>query len=193
MSAAVERAFYTPEDLLRLPDGAHYELVGGELRERRMGFLASLVVNKVARLLGEFVERHGLGWTPASECGYRCFPWAPDQVRRPDASYLSRARLSPSDLEDVGFQALCPDLAVEVVSTNDLFKEVAQKAEEYLRAGVRLVWVVEPTLRVVYVYRPDGTVSILREHERLTGETVLPGFECAVADLFPWLGEEKYR
>jgi len=87
----------------------------------------------------------------------------------------------------VGFQDLHLDLAVEVVSTNDLFTEVARKAEEYLRAGVRRLWVVEPTLRVVYVYRPDGTISILRETHELDGEDVLPGFRCRVVELFPWL------
>lgn len=89
MSAVAEQPVYTPEDLLQMPEGTRFELVDGELQERKLGFRSSLVANKVERLIGEFVERHRLGWTPAAECGYRCFRWAPNQVRCPDASFIS--------------------------------------------------------------------------------------------------------
>jgi Uma2 family endonuclease len=184
MSALAERTTYTPEDLLAMADGERFELVGGELVEKEMGLLSSIVSGKLYRLLGDFVELHGLGWTPNSECGYRCFPWDDRMVRRPDASFIAGARLKAEDL-DVGYVGIAPDLAVEVVSSNDLFKEVVEKADEYLRAGVRLIWVVEPFSRMVYVYRTDGTISLLRAGQELDGEEVLPGFRCAVASLFP--------
>lgn len=138
----------------------------------------------MSRLLGDFVEGRRLGWTPSSECGYQCFPDDPRKVRKPDASFITGARLSADQLNE-GHVKIPPDLAVEVVSPHDLFGEVQRKVGEYLRAGVRLVWVVAPEERTVLVHRPDGTASRLEEEDELSGEAVLPGFSCRVGDLFP--------
>ncbi|HZT81879.1 MAG TPA: Uma2 family endonuclease, partial [Gemmataceae bacterium] len=77
-----------------------------------------------------------------------------------------------------------PDLAVEVVSPNDLACEVEEKLLEYLNANVPLVWVVYPQSRTVHVYHPDGLGRLLREQDELTGENILPGFRFPVRDLF---------
>jgi len=79
---------------------------------------------------------------------------------------------------------VAPDLVVEVVSPNDLFTEIDEKVEEYWRAGTPLIWVINPDLRTLQNYRADGSSNRLREGDKLTGEGVLPGFACAVADLF---------
>ena len=78
-----------------------------------------------------------------------------------------------------------PDLAVEVVSPNDLAYDVESKVVEYLDASVALVWVIDPEARTVRIYRRDGSISWLREHGELSGEEVLPGFQCRVAANFP--------
>lgn len=83
-----------------------------------------------------------------------------------------------------GFLRIAPDLAVEVVSPNDTVYEVDEKVEELLAAGVRLVWVLNPETRIVEVHRLDGTVSKLHVADELSGEDVLPGFTCPVAELF---------
>jgi Uma2 family endonuclease len=62
---------------------------------------------------------------------------------------------------------------------------VTEKIEEYLHAGVSLIWVIEPEIRIVDVYRKSGAIARLRENDELLGEDVLPGFRCRVADLFP--------
>jgi Uma2 family endonuclease len=182
MTAVAAR--YTPEDLLTMPDGERFELVNGELVERDMRLLSSVVGTEVLRLLGNYVRENNLGWVPSSECGYQCFDFAPRMVRRPDASFISLARLSADQLNQ-GHVPLPPDLAVEVVSPNDLFYEVEHKVGEYLRAHVRLVWVINPDERTVAVHRPDGTGLRLLEDQELTGEDVIPGFRCRVGDLFP--------
>jgi Uma2 family endonuclease len=76
---------------------------------------------------------------------------------------------------------------VEVISPGDLAHEVAEKIEDYRQAGVALIWVIEPELRIVDVYRMNGVNSRLREADELSGEDVLPGFICRVAELFPEL------
>jgi Uma2 family endonuclease len=56
--------------------------------------------------------------------------------------------------------------------------------EEYLRVGVKLVWVISPESRTVRVHRPDSSDTRLHEDDELTGEDVIPGFRCRVGDLF---------
>lgn len=72
----------------------------------------------------------------------------------------------------------------EVISRNDMNSDVEEKVVEYLRAGVRLVWVVDPVTESVRGHRADGMVSALRADDELTGEDVIPGFRCRVSELF---------
>ena len=80
--------------------------------------------------------------------------------------------------------AIPPDLVIEVLSLNNLASEAAVKVEESLDAGVPLVWVISPDAETVTVHRADGTVTKLHNTEVLTGEVVLPGFQCKVSELF---------
>ena len=107
------------------------------------------------------------------------------KVRRADVSFIRYERYSLEQLSEDGFTFIAPDLAVEVVSPNDLVGELDEKIDEYLRAGVRLVWVVRPAARAVQVFRGARSESWLWATDELSGEDVLPGFRCKVDDLFP--------
>jgi Uma2 family endonuclease len=173
----------TPEDLLRMPEGDRYELVDGHLVERAMGARSSLTAANLIILLGAYARTNQLGRVFAPDCGYQCFPGQPNRLRYPDCSFIARGRL-PGDEPPEGHVHITPDLAVEVVSPNDVAYDVEQRIEDFLRAGVRLMWVVYPNTRRVMVFRPGGNVSRLNETEELTGEDVLPGFRCPVAEVF---------
>ena len=174
---------YSPEDLLTMPDGERYELVNGQLQEKPMSGLSSWVGLEVGRRLGNFVVEHNLGWVFGSDAGFQCFPDAPDKVRKPDVSFVAGHKLpgGPTD----GHLRVVPDLAVEVASPNDSLRDTNQKVEEYLAAGVRSVWLIEPNVRVVQVFRSDGTSQRLREPDELSEPDILPGFVCHVRDLLP--------
>ena len=73
---------------------------------------------------------------------------------------------------------------MEVVSPNDRFVDVEDKAHDYIRAGVDLVWVVVPSTRSVHVWRKDGSRSVLQAGETLSGEGVISGLSIPVVDLF---------
>jgi Uma2 family endonuclease len=175
----------TPEDLLAMEDEGHYELVDGQLEERSVSFLSNRVAMRLGRRLDVYCEDHDLGWVVEAECGYRCFSWKPKLVRRADLSFIVRERLPSRDHWSDGFVTIPPDLAVEVVSPNDVVAKLEKKVEEYIRAGVRLIWVIHPETQVVQVVRGDGTGYRLRAQDDLTGEDVIPGFRCRVSDLFP--------
>jgi Uma2 family endonuclease len=173
----------TPEDLLSMPDGKSYELVDGELVERQPGMWASYVGSRLGYLLANHIERQALGWAWGAGCGYQCFPRHPDRVRKPRFSFIRRSRF-PADQAPDDHLHVAPDLAGEVIAPADRAYEVAARVEDYLSAGTRLVWVVDPRVRTVLIYRLDGTIAGLREDGELDGEDVLPGSRCPVGELF---------
>jgi Uma2 family endonuclease len=176
----------TPDELLALPDSDHYELVDGDLVERPMSAISSLVGMTIGRKLGEHCDPLNLAWIFGADQGFRCFPDDPDRVRKPDVAVVLKNRLSTEQLE-TGFLPLAPDLAVEVISPNELAEDVERKVLEYLSAGVRLVWVVYPSTRSLHVFRADGSTAALRDADTLDGGDLLPGFSVRLADLFPAL------
>jgi Uma2 family endonuclease len=175
----------TPEGLLSMPDGKHYELIDGELVERTMSVLSGIVASRINRILGNYCDERNLGWVIDSVVGYQCFDWKPKQVRRADVSFLRLERYSLAQVSQEGHASIAPDLAVEIISSNDLAKELNEKLEDYRRAGVKLIWVIDPELRILDVHHPDGTSIRLHEGDEITGEDVIPGFRCVVGSFFP--------
>jgi Uma2 family endonuclease len=175
---------YTPEDLLSMPDRKNYELVDGHLVERNMSQLSVYVGGRLFNRVFTFVDDQGLGWTWPAELGYECFPDRPNKVRRPDVSFVRMERM-PEGPTSEGYMHIAPDLVAEVVSPNDLWREVQAKLDEYLALGVRLVWIIDPEARTMYIHRQDGTVSRLREGDEISGEDVIPGFRCELTSIFP--------
>jgi Uma2 family endonuclease len=182
MATAVTEQRFSPEDLLTMEGGEHFELVDGQLVEKAMGSYSDWVATRLSRRLGT-LEDQGFGWVLGSESSYQCFPHDPGKVRRPDVSFILRGRL-PDERIPQGHIPIPPDLAVEVVSPNDLFYEVEAKVEEYLAAGVPLVWVISPETNSVQVFPADGAWQRLGPDDTLTAPELLPGFSCPVDDLF---------
>lgn len=174
----------TPDDLLTMPDGSAYEFVDGHAMERVMDAKAVWVAGQIHHLLQKFLDEHRTGWAFADGVQLRCYPDDPDRVRKPDACFIRQGRLQPDEPPE-GFILIAPDLVVEVVSPTDYYYEVERKVEEYLEAGVLVVWVINPDTRTVKVYTHDRAVSQLDERQELSGADVLPGFRCTVSELFP--------
>jgi Uma2 family endonuclease len=166
---------------LSLPD-KQAELVRGRLIVREPpGYQHGLVAFAVATRIGEFVRANNLGVVVAAETGFKLFS-NPDTVRAADAAYVShqRAPIPPP----LGYLELAPDLAVEVVSPSDRAGEIQAKVSDWLNAGSRLVWVIDPARKRTVVYRADGSVDLLANRDALSGEDVLPGFSCPLEDIW---------
>jgi Uma2 family endonuclease len=173
----------TPEQLLAMPDGDLYELVDGVLVELNTDMSSSYVAMRLGHLLSSFLGNPPRGWLMGADCGYQCFPHRPKLVRKPDVSFIRLGRF-PEELAPAGYIRFPPDLAVEVLSPNDLSYDTDVKVSEYLGVGVPLVWVINPDQRRVLVYRAGGPIGGAFEDGELDGESVLPGFRCPVRELF---------
>jgi Uma2 family endonuclease len=185
MSTAIAtKTQYSPEDLLNMPDSKSYELVDGQLVERKTGIESSWVATQLISRLNWFCQENAIGWVLQADSGYQCFPHAPSRVRKADASFVRYGRF-PGGVLPKGWSRVRPDLAVEVVSPNDTTYELDEKLEDYKKAGVPLVWVINPNSRIVWVIRSDGSVNHLSEDCELSGEDVIPGFRCSIREILP--------
>jgi Uma2 family endonuclease len=168
----------------RPTDEALYEVVNGERVELPpMGIYASWITGRLDHRLGPFVESHELG-TVVPEALF-ILDAESNLRRRPDLAFVSAQRW-PLDREipESGDWQVVPDLAVEVVSPNDLIRDILAKMREYFEMGVRQVWIVIPEEKQVYVYTSRTEVRILSSADELDGGTLLPGFRLPVATLF---------
>jgi Uma2 family endonuclease len=173
------QALLTAEELLHLNlPNKRTELVRGMLLIREpAGYQHGDVAARLLLAIGNFVYVNSLGRVFAAETGFTVAR-DPDTVRAADVAFISNARLP--DPVPRGFADLAPDLAVEVLSPDDRADEVLAKVADWLGAGARLVWVVDPLRVSARVYRADGSESVLAVDAELDGEDVLPGFACEI-------------
>ncbi len=169
-------ALMTADDLLhvRIPD-KRVELVKGVLVVREpAGGRHGRVSMELARHLANHVDAQRLGTVYAAETGFT-LARHPDTVRAPDIAFVRRERLP--DPEPTGFPDLAPDLVAEVLSS-DRPGDVLTKVADWLSAGTRFVWVIDPDRRMARVYRSDGSETLVTAGQALDGEDVVPGFSC---------------
>jgi Uma2 family endonuclease len=178
----------TIEEYERMPEDDRYyriELVRGRLvREPPPAEEHGWLQVRLSRFLQEFVEAHRLGIV-LGPVGYR-LEKDPPTVREPDLSFLSHARIEGGypGYPVRKFRRIAPDLVVEIVSPSDRSRDRIDRVHQFLDAGARLVWVVNPIRRTVRVYRSRTDVMVLRLEDTLDGGDVLPGFRLPLARLF---------
>jgi Uma2 family endonuclease len=106
-------------------------------------------------------------------------------ARSPDASWVLLIRWNAlTNAEQETFAPLCPDFVLELRSPSDRVKTLQKKMEEYLANGARLGWLIDPFEKMVHVYRPDREPEILNHPPTVSGETVLPGFELEMSEIY---------
>jgi Uma2 family endonuclease len=177
----------TVDDLLNLPDDGHmYELVEGQLvRMLPSGGGASSLALRLGARIEAFVEQHNLGAVTGADGE---FDLGHGTALAPDVAFVRAERVPPptSPIYEKAWP-LAPDLAVEVASPNQYRPAMARKAQRYLNAGTRLVWVVWPKRKEVDVWRPGDSKpsATLGVGDVLDGLDILPGFTYPVERLFP--------
>ena len=166
----------TAEDLLKPGVPERADLVRGVLVVHEPpGFRHGEITVRLTIALGTYVDTRHLGRVVAGDAGFK-LQSDPDTVRGADIAFVRWERMPQES--PVGFPPLGPDLVVEVPSPGDRPGETLAKIADWLSAGTRLVWVIDPERRLARIYRQDGSESILGEADTLQGEDILPGFAC---------------
>lgn len=159
------------------------ELYDGVLRETEpMGGRHGEVQIEISGPLHAHVRANRLGRIYPSDTHFILFR-DPDTVVMPDVAFVRSDRL-PSESARERFMPLAPDFAVEVLSPSNRLAEVREKIALYLRAGVPLVWLVDPRARAVTVYIAGQEPLVLYQDATLDGGEVIPGFRLPVAHIF---------
>jgi Uma2 family endonuclease len=172
----------TAEQLFERSDLGRCELVRGELimmspAGEEHGWLAM----NVAGPLALFVKQNGLGRVYIGDTGFQ-IARDPDTVRAPDVAFVRAERAGERPGEK--FFPGPPDLAVEILSPSDRAGEVLAKVHDWLDAGCRAVWLVDPRTRTVTIYRSRSRINVLAVGDQISGEDVVEGFTLPVAEIF---------
>ncbi len=174
----------TADDLLLvLDDGTRHELWKGEVRTippagRQHGMIETAILHAMLN----FVTPRSLGVVTGGDTGY-LISRNPDTVLSPDVGFINAKRAGAVPQSETHWP-LAPDFAVEIFSPSDSAMDVDEKIEEWLGAGVRLLWVVNPRLKAVTVHVPGHPPFVRHADEMLEGLDVLPGLQLPVAEIF---------
>ncbi len=162
---------------------------GGRWTELRAGEVVTLtppddlhgnVVLNFTKALAEHAQQ--------AQDGYACFELglivarAPDTVNCPAISYFQKGERF-SELDNLVTDDV-PALVVEIASTNDRRRNMADRVNTYLKWGVRQVWLVDTDVREIHIFEAEGTSRRLRGAQTLKGDPVLSQFRSTVDDLF---------
>lgn len=159
-----------------------YELVRGKVVEMsRPGERHGLVCLNVGTMINLYVRKRRKGYALSNDPGV-ILERDPDTVRGPDVLYFEKSKsydqMNPKFIENV------PALAVEVLSPNDRHSKTARRIAEFQKAGIPLVWVIDPEACDVTVYRLGHDPYVVEDGQELTGDDVLPEFRCPIVDFF---------
>jgi Uma2 family endonuclease len=188
MSIALEQELMTMDEFLALPeDGIDRWLFQGELREMpktvRNRYHSQTTV-RISNILEAWLEKqpkpHGM--VLCGEAGVRLLR-NPDTIVGIDVAYISADVVALQSLATTLIDGV-PLLAVEILSPSDTQDDINEKIDLYLRAGVALVWIVDPHHKTVKIFRANVPPVLVNIDGELTAEPHLPGFRVAVKEIF---------
>ena len=165
-------------DVLPEPQAQRYELSRGELVEvPALSPLHNLVRDNLSYCFIAYRRRQTAGLSLCSSD----FALTPDTVRRPDLAFIAADRRSefPMDQRLRGV----PDIAAEIVSASELYDAVLRKVNDYLRAGVKYVWVISLEHRSAVIWTVDAA-QFVAPHNPLSCPELLPEFSVRMEELF---------
>ncbi len=178
---ALETKLVTAEELLQMPaEGLVVELIDGEVKKMSpAGFEHGRIAMLAGISLGTHVRQRGLGEVTAAETGF-ILRRNPDTVRAPDVAFVSKERL----VQTTAYFPGAPDLVIEVISPTDTYTDVDAKVLDWLRSGVRLVIVIDPSKRSAAVHRSMTETLRIGSDGVLDGGDVVPGWQLRLRELF---------
>lgn len=175
----------TKNDIDILPDlPKGFEMVDGELVEMPdEGYRSGVVGTVLIGFILAWCRKYGLGVVTGPDGSFCCFPGRPKHVRKPDVAVVMR---DPKTFVPPDPHCLeVPIFVAEILSPTNAQSDIADRVEDFISAGTKLVWVIDPVRREALVHRPDDTILKVREAGTLSGEDVLPGFALPLAAILP--------
>jgi Uma2 family endonuclease len=171
----------TLEEFLTIPEGdITYELINGEAKPKmspkrfhsRLTGTLCIFLTQWGGNYGEVgiewavsLTRNGKSWVPV-----------------PDLLYISYSRLPDDNITDEACP-IPPDLVIEIISPDQTFAEMTEKATDYLKAGVLRVWVVDTKAKAITIFYPDGPPQTKRGSDSLA-DSLFEGLQITPEQIF---------
>jgi len=175
--------YATEDDVLRIhaQEGILCELDDGVLVEKPMGWYESILAGLILTEIRLYIRENPLGQVLSSD---GILKFLPGKVRIPDVCFISWGRFPKEKLPRRPIPLLIPDLVVEVLSGSNTKEEMDQKLKLYFKAGVSLVWYVDPATRTATAYESLDQATTIPSGGELNGGNVLPEFTLSLKQLF---------
>lgn len=159
-------------------DDLDYEIVDGVKEIKMAGAKHGEICAQLTGELFGYLKANKIGKLYSSNTTFQIGA----NERMPDIAFVSATRI-PEEGAPSSKWEIPPDLAIEVISPNDVWEKVNEKVREYFAAGVQQVWLISQLQQQVLIYDSPTKIGIVTTEEELTSE-LLPGFRCRVAELF---------
>ncbi|RKX74906.1 MAG: Uma2 family endonuclease [Spirochaetes bacterium] len=162
----------TASEYFSLPQGAPYQLIGGELTPSPApSWKHQRISRKIGTRLSEHVENNGLGEVFFAPVDVYL---SDENVFQPDLIFIAKGR--EDLLSDKGYIEGAPDLVAEILSPSTLTLDAIEKKEAYEKYGVKEYWIMDGESQTIYVYAMKKTgfelVQRVLKGESLSSEVV---------------------
>jgi Uma2 family endonuclease len=137
---------------------------------------------RLTTIFGKWVDENStLGYGFDSASGFRL---RDKSMRSPDVAWIKKDRWESLPIEDrEKFPSICPDFVIELRSKSDSLSQLKSKMNSWIKNGVQLAWLIDPTEEKVFVYTQSETIEIIGFDKSIMGGTLLPGFELQLSKL----------
>ena len=180
-------------DMLPLAEGWSFELYEGRLiRMPGPAIPHAVVQSNFFRLVGNHLYDNKLGLLLGTGCYNLPLPNKTEYLLCPDMSFVQPIRLLNTKKRGA-YPILAPDLVIEIALPNDSHPQMQNKAEVYMRSGVRLLWMAWPDEGIIDIWQQGETMVTLGATDTLEGGTIIPGFTAPVGAFFAQLGDVPHE
>ncbi len=182
MTLRVAERIATYADYLKTPEGASYQLIGGELiMSPSPELFHQDILGNIYDQLREFVKKKRLGKVYVAPADVY---FTHTETYQPDLIFVSHKRL-----HIIGKKKIqgAPDMVVEILSPGTAKYDLEHKKEVYESHGVKEYWIVHPKEKVVEVFSNSADGFVLIKRARETGvvkSKVLEGFSLSLEKIF---------
>jgi len=173
---------YTYEDYVKLPEGAPYQLIGGELIMTPAPTpYHQIVSRKIMSLLIQYVEKNNLGEILYSPIDVY---FSEEDVFQPDIIFISKERLNiigETKIEGA------PDLIIEILSPSTAYYDLGRKYEVYEKNGVKEYWIVHPERKSIEIYQnQEGQFKLIQmaKEKDTVNSSLFKDFELNLERIF---------
>ena len=180
----IKEKTHTIKDYKLLPEGAPYQLIGGELimMVPAPTPFHQIISANIFERIRRFVIEKGIGIVLYSPIDIYL---GEEDAYQPDMIFISKQR--QEIVKQDGIYG-APDLVVEILSPSTAYYDIKKKFKVYERCGVKEYWIVDPEMKGVDVFllKSNGEFELSSKYYEagIVKSIILDGLEIDLKEIF---------